>query len=37
MNGLQPRNYGNKQLIINYDELPEPELEDLLPEIEKLM
>ena len=37
VNGLQPRNYGNKQLIINYAELPQPELEDLLPEIEKLL
>lgn len=37
VNPLQPRTYGNESLIINYDKLVKPELEDLLPEIKKLL
>ena len=37
VNGLQPRNYGDKTLKIDYSILQEPDLEDLLPEIEKLI
>lgn len=37
VNGLQPRNYGDSSLKIDYSILPEPNLEDLQPEIEKLL
>ena len=33
VNGLQPQNYGNKELKINYAELCPPELDDLLDDI----
>jgi ectoine hydroxylase-related dioxygenase (phytanoyl-CoA dioxygenase family) len=37
VNGLQPQNYGDKTLNINYSELATPQLEDLLEEIVKLV
>ena len=37
VNGLQPQNYGNKTLVINYGELVEPSLGDLLEDIVKLI
>ena len=37
VNGLQPQNYGDATLIINYNELIEPQLDDLLEEIVKLV
>ena len=37
VNSKQPQTYGNQDLKINYDTLPKPDLEDLLPEIEKLL
>ena len=37
VNGLQPRNYGNESLKIDYSSLVEPELDDLREEIEKLI
>ena len=37
VNGLQPQHRGNKAYEINYDALPKPKLEDLMPEIEKLL
>ena len=37
VNGLQPQNYGDKTLNINYSELAAPQLEDLLEEIVKLV
>ena len=37
VNGLQPRNFGDSSLSIDYSSLIEPELDDLLPEIQKLL
>ena len=37
VNGLQPRNYGNKSLMIDYTTLPVPSLDDLRTEIVKLL
>ena len=37
VNGLQPQNYGDKTLNINYSELVEPQLDDLLEDIVKLV
>ncbi len=37
VNGLQPQNYGDATLKINYSELIEPQLDDLLEEIVKLV
>ena len=37
VNGLQPRTYGDSTLKIDYSILAEPNLEDLMPEIEKLL
>jgi ectoine hydroxylase-related dioxygenase (phytanoyl-CoA dioxygenase family) len=37
VNGLQPQNYGDATLKINYSELIKPQLEDLLEEIVKLV
>lgn len=37
VNGLQPQNYGNKELVIPYEELTPPDLGDLQEEIEKLL
>ena len=37
VNGLQPRNFGNKSLVIDYTSLPTPELDDLRTEIDKLL
>jgi ectoine hydroxylase-related dioxygenase (phytanoyl-CoA dioxygenase family) len=37
VNGLQPQNYGDATLKINYSELIEPKLEDLIEEITKLI
>jgi ectoine hydroxylase-related dioxygenase (phytanoyl-CoA dioxygenase family) len=37
VNGLQPQNYGDARLKINYSELVEPKLEDLIEDITKLI
>ena len=37
VNAKQPRNYGNNDYVINYDDLPKPNLEKLMPEIEKII
>ena len=37
VNGLQPQNYGDAKLKINYSELVEPKLEDMIEEITKLI
>ena len=37
VNSKQPQIYGNQDLKIDYDVLPKPDLEDLLPEIEKVL
>jgi len=37
VNSKQPQNYGDKRLIINYDELVEPKLDDLVEDITKLI
>jgi hypothetical protein len=37
VNSKQPQNYGNSHLIIDYGTLQPPDLEDLMPEIEKLI
>jgi len=37
VNGKQPQHYGNKDLLINYDELTPPDLCDLEEEINKLI
>ena len=37
VNGLQPQNYGDATLKINYSELVEPKLEDMIEEITKLI
>lgn len=37
VNGLQPQNYGNKELVIKYDELKNPDLEDMLDDIVKIL
>jgi hypothetical protein len=37
VNGLQPQIYGNKDLHIDYSQLRHPELDDLMPEIVKLI
>lgn len=37
VNGLQPQNYGNKKLIIKYEELKPPDLEDLIDDINKIL
>jgi len=37
VNGLQPQNYGNKELEINYSVLKPPELEDLIEDIVKIL
>lgn len=37
VNGLQPQNYGDATLKINYSELVEPKLEDLIEDITKLI
>jgi hypothetical protein len=37
VNGLQPQNYGDATLKINYSELIEPKLEDMIEEITKLI
>ena len=37
VNGKQPQNYGDAKLKINYSELVEPKLEDLIEEITKLI
>lgn len=37
VNGLQPQNYGNKDLVINYNELKKPDLDDLMSDIVKIL
>jgi hypothetical protein len=37
VNGLQPQNYGDNKLIINYSELVKPKLDDLLEDIIKIL
>jgi len=37
VNSLQPRTYGNDSVLINYDDLQPPNIEDLLPNIKKLL
>jgi len=37
VNGLQPQNYGDAKLKINYSELVEPKLDDMIEEITKLI
>jgi len=37
VNGKQPQTYGNDSLLINYDNLTEPNLEDIKEEIMKLL
>ena len=37
VNGLQPRNYGNKELIIDYNSLRSPDLSNYTSEIENLI
>lgn len=37
VNGIQPRNYGNKDLVIKYEELQHPNLEDLMDDIIKIL
>jgi len=37
VNGLQPQAYGNKDLVIKYDELKPADLEDLLDDIVKIL
>jgi ectoine hydroxylase-related dioxygenase (phytanoyl-CoA dioxygenase family) len=37
VNGLQPQTYGNKELAIDYNVLVHPKIEDLLPEIKRLI
>lgn len=37
VNGKQPRTYGDKSLVINYNTLVKPELADMMEEIEKLI
>ncbi len=37
VNGKQPQNYGNTALAIDYSTLLSPDLDDLMPEIEKLI
>jgi hypothetical protein len=37
VNGQQPQNYGDSKLIINYNELVKPDLEDLTEDITKLI
>ncbi len=37
VNGLQPQTYGKKELKIDYSALKPPDLEDLLPEIHKIL
>lgn len=37
VNGLQPQHYGNKELIIKYEELKPANLEDLIDEINKIL
>lgn len=37
VNGLQPRTFGDNTLKIDYSILPKPNLDDLLPEINKLI
>lgn len=37
VNGLQPQNYGNKELVIDYASLIIPDLKELMPEILKLI
>ena len=37
VNGLQPQNYGNALLKINYSELVAPKLEDLIEDITKIL
>jgi len=37
VNGLQPRTYGDKSLMIDYDILPHPDLEKYAEEIQKLI
>ena len=36
VNGLQPQHYGNKELIIKYEEIKPPNLEDLMDDIIKI-
>lgn len=37
VNGMQPQNYGNKKLIIKYDEMRPANLEDMLDDIIKIL
>jgi len=37
VNGLQPQTFKNKDLLIDYSQLQPPDLEDLMPEIMKLV
>jgi len=37
VNGQQPQNYGNSKLNINYSELKEPKLDDLIEDISKIL
>jgi ectoine hydroxylase-related dioxygenase (phytanoyl-CoA dioxygenase family) len=37
VNGLQPQTYGKSELKIDYSALVKPDLEDLLPEIKKIL
>ena len=37
VNGLQPRNYGDKSLVIDYSKLKVPKLDDLMDKIKKLI
>tara|TARA_Y200000002_G_C22682299_1_gene664601 strand:+ start:2942 stop:3808 length:867 start_codon:yes stop_codon:yes gene_type:complete len=37
VNSLQPRHYGNKDLLIDYDSLPEIELDTMMGDIQKLL
>jgi hypothetical protein len=37
VNGLQPQNYGNADLMIDYSKLEEPDLSEFEDEIENLI
>lgn len=37
VNGLQPQTYGNKEMQIDYSQLPKPDLDDLADEIDALI
>ena len=37
VNSLQPQTYGDNNRLINYDSIPIPNIDDMLPEIEKII